>query len=275
MAVNSGYIQLHRQLKDHWLWKDEKKLKWWLDILFSVNHTDNKVLIKNTLIECKRGQSVKSIRTWAKEWKVSRKAVDCFFILLESEKMIEIESISFTSRLTVCKYDSYNKSGATKEPQRSHEGSTNNNDKNDNNENKEAEIGATSAPTISASSSKEFIPTPEQVASFKKFYDFIEQVAPRVNKLKEPVTCHQYLKLFGKEKSNIKKPFTKETMPFLERLLTDMENYEPLLKKSRSAYLTILKWKRMDEERVKGAGSTDQPVVNSQVEELKQLINQK
>jgi len=107
---STGYIWLFRSLKSHWIWSDANKLKWWLDVLLSVNYTDSKVLIKNNLIECKRGQSIKSLETWAKEWRTTKKTVQIFFKLLQSDCMILVENMKVTTRITVCNFDSYNSS---------------------------------------------------------------------------------------------------------------------------------------------------------------------
>ena len=113
-----GWIKLHRQIKEHWLWKSENRLKWWIDILLTVNHNDSKVLIKGTLIECKRGQSIRSLESWAKEWNVSKGAVRDFFKLLQSDQMLITESLQFTTRITVCKYEDYQTEVNTEKTQR-------------------------------------------------------------------------------------------------------------------------------------------------------------
>jgi hypothetical protein len=102
-----GWIKIHRQIKDHWLWKSDHRLKWWLDILLTVNHADTKVLIKGNLIDCKRGQSVRSLETWAKDWNVTKKTVKEFFELLQKDSMLLYESIQISTRITVCNYDNY------------------------------------------------------------------------------------------------------------------------------------------------------------------------
>lgn len=102
-----GWIKLHRQIKDHWLWKSDNRFKWWIDILISVNHADSKALIKGTLIDCKRGQSIRSLDSWAKDWNVSKGAVRDFFKLLQSDQMLHTESLQFTTRITVCNYEDY------------------------------------------------------------------------------------------------------------------------------------------------------------------------
>lgn len=103
----AGWIKVYRQIKDHWLWRSERRLKWWLDILLTVNHEDSRILIKGQLIDCKRGQSVRSLETWAKDWGVTKKTVKEFFELLQKDSMLVYESIHISTRITVCNYDCY------------------------------------------------------------------------------------------------------------------------------------------------------------------------
>lgn len=113
--LNAGYIQLHRRIREHWLWEDGNKLKWWLDILMECNHEDRKVSIGFELIPCKRGQSLNSLLTWAKRWRVDKSTVRRFFTMLQSDGMIVTENVQKTTRLTVCNYDTYNLSRHTKQ----------------------------------------------------------------------------------------------------------------------------------------------------------------
>lgn len=124
--LDRGFIKIFRSLKKHWIWQDEKKLKWWLDILIEVNHADNKVSIGFDLIDCVRGQSLRSLEGWAKEWKVDKSTVRRFFDLLKNDKMIVTENVKKTTRLTVCNYASYNGERHAKQLRRN----PNNNDKN-------------------------------------------------------------------------------------------------------------------------------------------------
>ena len=105
--MTEGWIKISRSLLGHWIWKSDHRLKWWLDILLNVNHADSKTLIRGRLVECKRGQSVMSLETWAKRWNVSKKTVKDFFELLQSDSMLVYENIQITTRITVCKYDTY------------------------------------------------------------------------------------------------------------------------------------------------------------------------
>lgn len=144
---------MYRSIKSHWIWSDPVKLKWWLTILFEVNHSDSKVALGYTVVEVKRGQSSKSLRTWANDFGTTVKAVTKFFEMLEKDGMIKRQTVGkgkhSTTMLTVCKYDTYQ----NKETQRgtqgytqgytegehnsTHKGGTNNNGNNANNVNNE------------------------------------------------------------------------------------------------------------------------------------------
>lgn len=112
----SGWIKLHRQLIDHWIFEDAIKLKCWMDILFTVNAEDKKVNIGLQMFDCKRGQSLHSIQTWATRWRMSKSAARSLLNLLQTEKMITHESIGKSTRLTVCKYDDYQYVAHDKKP---------------------------------------------------------------------------------------------------------------------------------------------------------------
>lgn len=102
-----GWIKIHRSIQQNWIWKDPIKFSWWMDILLNVNFADAKVNIGNQLYECKRGQSIMSLSNWAERWKTSKDNARNFLKLLEKDSMILHESIGKSTRITVCKYDSY------------------------------------------------------------------------------------------------------------------------------------------------------------------------
>ena len=107
--MEKGWIKLHRSIIKHWIFKDSDKFRAWILILCEVNHKEIKVNLGNKLINCKRGDSLNSLDTWAKlfgkGWNKSK--VRRFFKLLESDNMIVTKNEQKTTRLTVCKYDSY------------------------------------------------------------------------------------------------------------------------------------------------------------------------
>ena len=106
MAIE-GWIKINRKIYEHWIWKDANKLKWWIDMLLIVNYKDNIINIGNELFECKRGQSIMSLQQWATRWNVDKNKVRNFFILLEKDGIILHENLSKTTRITICKYETY------------------------------------------------------------------------------------------------------------------------------------------------------------------------
>ena len=105
-----GWIKLHRSFLDHWLCDEYRPLtkrEAWETMLFTVNYEDKKVLIKNKLEDCLRGQSLLSINSWAEKFVWSFQNVRSFFKLLESDGMIKTEGLHYTTRLTICNYDKY------------------------------------------------------------------------------------------------------------------------------------------------------------------------
>lgn len=105
--MSGGWIKIHRKLSEHWIYQDSNYLHWWIDILLAANFEDKKVLIKGALYDCKRGQSVYSLDTWAKRWNTDKSKVRRFLSMLETDGMITLENISVSTRLTVCKYECY------------------------------------------------------------------------------------------------------------------------------------------------------------------------
>ena len=103
----SSWIKLFRDVNKHWIWQNSDYLKWWLDILLEVNHAPAKVVINNKIYDCNRGEKLYSLDTWANRWGTNKSKVRRFLQLLQNDNMIVIKSETQTTRLTVCKYNTY------------------------------------------------------------------------------------------------------------------------------------------------------------------------
>lgn len=106
----SGWIKIHRSITNHWLYTEKRvfsKFEAWNDILLTVNYIDAKTIIKGTLYEVKRGQSILSLESWAKRWNWDKSKVRRFLNSLQVDDMLVIKSDTITTRLTVCNYESY------------------------------------------------------------------------------------------------------------------------------------------------------------------------
>jgi DNA-binding transcriptional regulator YhcF (GntR family) len=117
----SGWIRIDRDITSHWIFKDEWKFRNWVDLLTLVNHSEQKVNLKGTVLTCKRGQTLCSLDTLAKRWNCDKSKVRRFLKLLESDSMIELKSEHITTRLTICKYDTYQGERNADETEMTHE----------------------------------------------------------------------------------------------------------------------------------------------------------
>jgi DNA-binding transcriptional regulator YhcF (GntR family) len=217
--ADTGYIFLHRRIRQHWIWADANRLKWWLDILMDCNHDDKKVLIGSKVYDCRRGQSLNSIPTWAKAWRVDVSVVKRFFKLLKAESMISTESVKKTTLLTVSNYDSYNGQRPAKDLQLNLQKTTNNNTNTIN--------------SIRESSSEENF-TEEENADWAKFQSWVKKHTPKLLQMKQPFTQKQALLI----KQNYHPDMIKD-------ILEGMQNKPDLLKKYESANLTFKRWAKI------------------------------
>lgn len=107
----TGWIKLHRNIKDHWVFQDMKYYYWWTTILLSVNHSPSKFPVGDELFDCNSGQSFRSFESWGILLKCSKGTVIKFFNLLEKDNMISMEIVGRGNRrkllLTVVKWSKY------------------------------------------------------------------------------------------------------------------------------------------------------------------------
>ncbi len=116
-----GWIKIYRKSLDHWLYTEPRphtRREAWEDMLLMCNHSGKKQLINGELIECDRGQSIMSLKSWAKTFKWSVQQVRTFFSLLEKDGMINKEGLAKTTRITICNYERYqdNQQADNKQP---------------------------------------------------------------------------------------------------------------------------------------------------------------
>jgi len=108
--MHRGYVKLWRKSWDHPFYEKRPKTKReaWEDIVAFANHKETKVLIGSRVIVCGRGESVKSLQTWADEFGWSKSATRRFFALCQKLGQIRLKNETHTTRITVCNYEQYN-----------------------------------------------------------------------------------------------------------------------------------------------------------------------
>ena len=124
----SGWIKIHRTITNHWLYTEKRtfsKFEAWHDILLMVNFTNAKAMIKGKLYDVKRGQSIMSLDSWGNRWNWDKSKVRRFMNALQKDNMIVLQSDNITTRLTVCKYETYQGERHANDTQTTHKRHTN------------------------------------------------------------------------------------------------------------------------------------------------------
>jgi hypothetical protein len=145
-----GWISLHREIQDNFLWEDKPfdKARAWIDILLMVNHENKKIIFGSQVIDVQRGEKITSIRKLSDRWGWSTTKTDTFLLLLQKEKMIELKKDTKKTVVKVLNYANYQDRNKVEKdtemtPERQQSDTevtpknTNNNDNNANNVNKE------------------------------------------------------------------------------------------------------------------------------------------
>lgn len=96
--MKKGWIKVHREIIDHWIFQDERHFRRWLIILLNVNHTEVKFPVGDEVFICRPGESFISIDHWATLFKCSKPSVGKFFKLLENEGMLQRKIIGKGNR---------------------------------------------------------------------------------------------------------------------------------------------------------------------------------
>lgn len=141
-----GWVSLHRQIREHWLWDDKpfSKGQAWVDMILRANHTEARVLIESEIIHVPEGAFFSSETSLAEEWGWSRKKVHSFVEVLMKDGMLSTKKHRKGAVFFLTNYSNFSYKGTAEAPQRNGtstaqapQRNTNNNDNNNNNENKE------------------------------------------------------------------------------------------------------------------------------------------
>lgn len=125
--MSSGWIRLHRKVRDHWLYSEDRvfsKYEAWIDLLMMANYKDTVVLLGNEKISVERGSFITSELRLMTRWKWGKTKVRNFLALLEDEKMILRKTDRKKTTITICNYSVYNDSDEENKPQENHEHTT-------------------------------------------------------------------------------------------------------------------------------------------------------
>ncbi len=114
--ANRGYILLHRQIQDHWIWTSDERFddrSAWIDLLLMVNHEDAKIPYNKGFMIVKRGQKLTSQTKLAARWHWSRARVKRYLERLQKDGMIVIDCTGNNTLITLVNYDNFQPSRTT------------------------------------------------------------------------------------------------------------------------------------------------------------------
>lgn len=118
--MSKGYVSIHRELFDHWVWKDKpfSRGQAWIDLILMANHCDSKIMFDGRFVEVERGDIITSSVKLSERWGWSRNKVSLFLKNLESDQMVITKTDSKKTALTICNYSDWQDSQTAKEQQK-------------------------------------------------------------------------------------------------------------------------------------------------------------
>lgn len=105
-----GWIKIHRKLLSCDIWDNDQPFDMrsaWVDLILLANHRDVEMLFDYEPLTIKRGQYLTSVRKLGARWGWSKNRTLKYLRLLENLKMIERESSSKRTLITIVNYGVY------------------------------------------------------------------------------------------------------------------------------------------------------------------------
>ena len=102
-----GYIQLHRSIQDHWIWRDPEYLRRWISLLMLAAWDDRNVATKNGSVFERRGEIRISYRSLGKHWGCAPNTAVSFVEQLARDGMVTVEPGHTCTSIFIVNYDKY------------------------------------------------------------------------------------------------------------------------------------------------------------------------
>jgi hypothetical protein len=137
----SGWIKIHRQLKEKAYYKDSEFIHLWLHLLLCANHANGEYLNGYEIIKLKKGQFVTGRKKLSLETGISESKIERILKVFESEQQIEQQTNSRSRVISILLWDKYQQteqqvdSKWTANEQQVDTNNNDNNNKNDKNKN--------------------------------------------------------------------------------------------------------------------------------------------
>lgn len=135
----SGWIKIHRQVKDKAYYKDSEFIHLWLHLLLCANHANGEYLNGYEIIKLKKGQFVTGRKKLSLETGISESKIERILKVFESEQQIEQQTNSRNRVISIVSWDKYQQTEQQTDSKWTASGQqvdTNNNDNNNKNDKK-------------------------------------------------------------------------------------------------------------------------------------------
>lgn len=116
-AKDLGWIRLHRKVTQSMIWDTAEpydKRSAWIDLLLSVNHEDQEILVGGEPMKIHRGQRFTSVRKLAERWNWGNGKTLRYLRTLERLEMIQKDRTHGGTLITIVKYGFYQSERNTK-----------------------------------------------------------------------------------------------------------------------------------------------------------------
>lgn len=100
-VISNGWIKLHREILDHWVYDDPEKLKIWITLLSKASHKKRKVPINYQVIDIKPGELIFGTIKFAEAIGVSRDKLYKTVKMFEKDGMIEYDTTTYKNKFSI------------------------------------------------------------------------------------------------------------------------------------------------------------------------------
>ena len=106
-SIMKGWIYLHRDVMNHWIWRNPRHFQWWVLLLLIAEWSPAKLQFGNAIVKVKRGEIATTIRVLAKQMNAPAKTVLSFLSILEQNEMIILTKKHRFTHIKIVNYERY------------------------------------------------------------------------------------------------------------------------------------------------------------------------
>lgn len=124
MSSGSGWIKIHRKIKQKGYYKKSEYIHLWIHLLLEANHDEKEFMWNGELIKVLPGQLITGLRSLQSETGIKRSTVDRILKMFENETQIEQQITTKFRLITIKNWEEYQKVETQNETQTGHKWDT-------------------------------------------------------------------------------------------------------------------------------------------------------